>query len=197
MKCPVSSGLRGTQPADGSDTLPQLHQRRAGQLVGQAGLSHQDDLQQLRLRRFEVREQAYGLEHRRIQVLCFIDDNDKALTRPRFLYQATVELLVHADEVLRIRLNADFCQQEPHELARTALRLEQERGTCCTVKFREQVKQQRGLAHPRSRNQGEKAAVRLDAVIQRRQGFAMARSQVEIPWVRGHTERLFSQAEKV
>ena len=94
-------------------------------------------------------------------------------------------------------LDADFRQQEAHELARTALGLKYKRGARRAVELRQQVKQQSGLAHSRSCNQGQEAAIRLDPVIKGCKRFAMTRPQIQVPRVRRNPERLFSKAEKV
>src|SRR5438105_1172231 len=64
------------------------------------------------------------------------------------------------------------------------------------LEFGQQVEEQGGLAHPRLRHQRKKSAIRLDPVIKRRKGFAMARTEIKISRVGGHTEGLLSKAEK-
>src|SRR6202030_996007 len=131
------------------NSLPQLRERRSGQLVGQRRLPYENDLQQLGLRSFEVRKQPHRLQHRGIQILRFVDHHNKAAAGPRLLHQAAVELLVHPDKVLHIVLNANLRQQKAHELPRIALGLKDERRGRCVCEFRQQVKEQRRLSHAR------------------------------------------------
>src|SRR6266478_279856 len=120
-------GSKSTQPADRSNTLPQLSECGTRQFVRQTGLSDQDNLQQLGLGRLEIGKQSNRLQHRRIEVLSFVNHHNEAPAGARFLYQAAVELIVHADKILRIALDAKLRQQESHELTRSALGLKKKR----------------------------------------------------------------------
>ena len=78
-----------------------------------------------------------------------------------------VELLVHPNEILMVCFIPQFGNQEPHEFPRCALCLKQESRPRRTAKFFQQMEQQRGLAHPRLRDQGKESASGLYAVGQR------------------------------
>ena len=63
----------------GRHPLRELTQFRSGERGAQLGLAHQDDLQQFAAARLEVGEQPHLLEHRRAEVLRFVDDQDGPL----------------------------------------------------------------------------------------------------------------------
>src|SRR6266849_6447363 len=107
-----------------------------------------------------------------------------------------VELLVNADEVLVVRFTPQLGKQEAHALPGGALRLKQERGACRTSKLFQQMEQERGLAHPGLSDQGQESESRFNAVEQRRQGFAMRRTEIEESWIGRNPEWLFSKTKE-
>src|SRR6266705_2290139 len=107
-----------------------------------------------------------------------------------------VELLVNADEVLVVRFTPQLGKQEPHELPGGALRLKQERGACRTAKLFQQMEQERGLAHPRLSDQGQESEPCFNAVEQRRQGFAMRRTEIQEAWIGRNPEWLFPKTKE-
>ena len=73
------------------DALRQLLQPGLGQPVAQFGLADEDDLQQLALGGFEVREQAQLLEHRGLQGLRLVDHEQRMAALGVGLEQEAVE----------------------------------------------------------------------------------------------------------
>src|SRR6202034_883715 len=160
------------------DALVQLVQSRMRQLLRQLRLAGKNDLQQFSSWSFKIRKQANRFENRRVKVLGFIDHNDEAISGARLLQQAAVEFFVHLHEILAVAVDADFRQQEAHELARTALRLKQKCGARTIAELFQQMEQQRGLAHARLGNERKKSAVGFNSVKERSQRLPVPRSQV-------------------
>src|SRR5580693_1455170 len=57
------------------------------------------------------------------------------------------------------------------------------------------MKEDRRLAHSGLGDKAQESTIRLDAIVQRRQCFAMGRTEIQESRVRGHTDRLFPQSE--
>jgi hypothetical protein len=72
-------------------------------------------------------------------------------------------------------------QQKLDQLARSALRLEQEDGPSIWPKLFNELKDESRFTQARRRNQDHEAAVSLDAAVERSQGLAVAISKIEKP----------------
>ena len=113
------------QPADNRDALQQLRQFRAGEFGGQLQLPGEDDVQQLAAGRFEIGEQPHRLEHRFIQVLGFVNDDQHGLAA-RLVDHEALEIGAHPHPVVLGGGDLQFLDDGAQELLRGALGIEQE-----------------------------------------------------------------------
>jgi hypothetical protein len=109
------------------------------------GLTHEQDLQQLRGRRLEVRQQPHLLEHLRREVLRLVDDQERDLVAA----QAVDQEVVQRHQVLGLGparvLDVELVEQHPQEVERLDARIEDERRGHRRLELRQQRVDQRRL----------------------------------------------------
>ncbi len=111
------------------NALRQLAQVVAREQFPQLGLTDQDDLQQLLLRRLEVRQQADLLEHVGREILCFVDDENRSPAVGMSVQQVTVQGVnkhLDARRVLRYR-DLQFFADRLQKLESRQLRIQYDR----------------------------------------------------------------------
>ena len=87
------------------DALQQLRQLWLSEFLPELRLTGQNDLQQFGIGSLEVRKQTDGFEDRIVEVLRFIDDQDKSPACQHFSEQHFVQLVMHSHEPHAIRID--------------------------------------------------------------------------------------------
>ncbi len=141
------------------------------------------------------RKQANRFEHRLLQVLRFIHDQDETAAAQHFLEQGLVQGAVHGDHVHAGVVDFEFVQDEAEQLARVALRLEQEHDARGFGQLFHQLIEESRLAHAGLGDQHHESAEVLDSLLQRSQRIAVRRAEVEVRGIRRNVERLLLQTE--
>ena len=134
--------------------MAELDQARSRQPLCQRRLTGQNDLKQFLVRRFKVREQSHGLKHCVGEILRLVNKNYYSPSYFRLAKQEFVQFRVHPYNVFALVLDAQVIQQVANQLSGVTLRLKQERAVDVALPSLQELEQQRGLAHPRLRNEG-------------------------------------------
>ncbi len=181
------------------DPLRQLAQVRLLEQRPQFFLADQDDLQQFRGRRLEVREQAHLLERLEAQVLRFVDDQHDAASA-RMSFEQVVPEQVHqrlgAVAAFGRHLQVQFLADRQQELRRRDARVQDQRDFGMARQLLEQAADDRRLAGADLARQLDEAARLVDAVQQVRQRLGVPLAEVQVARVRRDRERFFLEAEK-
>ncbi len=171
------------------DALAKLPEIRTRKHLAQLGLAHQHDLDQLRGRSLEVREQADLLEHLGREVLGLVDDQQGRQT----LLEPRDQEAVQRQQVLRLGaaalLDAVFVEEHPEEVEGLEPRIEQEGRRSRRIELGQQRVEERRLARSHFARQQDEPLARAHAVDQRRQPLTMGLAQVEERRIRRHLER--------
>ena len=89
------------------DALTKLAQGRTSQLVSQFWLSCKHDLKQLRARRLKIGQQPHRFQHRRIEILCFVDDQNGTFILAVLLQKKVEEILEHLNFLFAAMLQVE------------------------------------------------------------------------------------------
>ena len=179
--------------------LRELAKIIACQEFAQLGLADKDDLQQFLFCRFEVSQQAHLLQHRRRQVLRFVDDQDRTpafRVRLEKMVIERVRLCLDAALVVQyvdVQFFADRCKELEHR----QLRVQHHRHVRIV---RHSVLQQRanegGFAGTDFAGQLDESAALGYAVHQVCERFPMTLAHEQVARIRGNRKRLFIQPEE-
>ena len=198
----VRRGLAGGQRVQviaARDALCQLPQFRLVEQVAQLRLPDQDDLQQLRGRRLEVREQPHLFERLRAQVLRLVHDQHDATAAGVRVEQVAAEH-VHQDlGAAASRLgnrHVQFLADREQELGRRDAGVQDQRDVRVARQLLEQAADHGGLARADLARELDEPARLVDAVQQVRERLGMPLAEVQVAGVRRDRERLFLETEK-
>ncbi len=178
------------------DALAQLLEGRRGQRLAEAGLADQQDLHQLRLLGFEIREHPHFLERAPGEILRLVDDHHDAPAERVLIDQHPRQLAHHRRLGRRDLVDPEVDQQRLDELGRFEQRVDQARDEGAPVEAGDQRLEQRRLAASDLAGEDDEAGPRLEAEAQMVQRVAMIRTQVQVVEVRRQRERAFPQPIK-
>src|SRR5687767_4472784 len=169
--------------------LPELLELWRGDLVAQVRLPGEEDLQELRLLRLQVREEADLFESRGAQVLRFVHDQQ----RPAALGALPDEELAEIAQQQRLRLarriHAELDQDRFEQLPWLERRVDQTRDHRPVVQPSEDALQQRRLAGADIPRDDDEARAALDAVPDGIQRLPVHAAQIQVFRVRAQRER--------
>jgi len=187
---------QGLQVTVDADPLAQLHKLGQRQGVAQLRLSHQDDLQQFRVRALQVGEQADLLEQIGRQVLRLVDDQYGVLPEGVLLQKKVVELADQGYLVLARGLKPEVLVDHGQKLVRGDPGVEDLRERDPLVAFAEQVADQGGLAGADIAGKQDETGPFADTVVEVGQRLFVGPAQIDEIRVRDQFERLLYQVEK-
>ncbi len=179
------------------DALAQLPELRQLQLILKLGLAGQYDLQQFLGRSLQIGQQTDLFQHRKSEILCFVNDQHRGLARPVSLQQPVIQF----QQLLAFRTvfasNFKFRQDKIKQLARVHPGIEQKRGfRSPQVQPVQQPVHQRGLPGPDLSGQRDESLAGLYSVHQPGQRFLYLFRQKQIPRIRVNVERVFFQPKE-
>ena len=167
------------QPAVDGDALAELAKAGIAELLAELGLTREDDLEDLLLRRLEVRQQAEVLQHRVVEVLRFVDQQRDVAPLAQLLEQELVQALQHVEPLAVVHRQVELAEDVLEDLVEGDVGVEDEHRTRRLVEVVEQLLQQRRLAGAGLADECDEALALGDAVVQRRERLAVAGVQVQ------------------
>src|SRR5438445_2833553 len=196
----VLAGLLRRERTDAEpqgDPLLELPHLRQPKLGPELGLPDQQNLEELRGGRFEVREQPNLFERLQREVLRLVEDQDRSLAGPMALDQEVVE----GDEALGLRLSglgdAEVLEDVFEQSVEGQRRVEDERRGGGAIEPAEEGSEQGRLARTHLSGQQNEPDFVLDSVRELRQGVAMPARQIEKFRIGRCTEGLLAESVEV
>ncbi len=179
------------------DALVELAQFVPAQKGVQLRLPDQNDLDQLRTLRLQVRDEPDMLKHLNGEVLRLVDDQYHGPPGPILLQEEGVEHGVQVADFVTLAGKAELRVHLLHEPDRREDRVEDQRGA---VRFRVELVQQRpddsGLPRADFPRELDEARAVLDGKEQVRESLLVRSAQEEERRVRSEGERRFFEAER-
>ena len=120
------SGGERLQIRKHGDALAKLHEVVLHERLRQLRLTGQNDLNQLRVGRLKIGQQADRFQHRLLQILRFVHDQHEPAPAQHFLEQGLVQRAMHGDRVHPRVVHFQFIQNVAEQFPGGALRLKQE-----------------------------------------------------------------------
>ena len=183
---------RAQAPAH-ADALAQLAQLVRVELVVELGLPEQQDLDQLRGRGLEVREQPDLLERLGREVLRLVDDQQHAAALALLLEQELVELVRELRARASLREQPELGADRAQQIVAREHRIEDEGHLGVAAEPLEQRAAERGLAGADLAGHRDEALALLDPVEDVRERLAMRGREEQEAGIRGQRERLLTQ----
>ena len=183
---------RAQAPAH-ADALAQLAQLSRVELVVELGLPEEQDLDQLRGRGLEVREQPDLLQRLGREVLRLVHDQQHAAAIALLLEQELVELVEQLGARAALREQPELRADRAQQILRREHRIEDEGDFGVAAQAFEQRAAERGLAGADLAGHRDEALSLLDPIQDVRERFAVRRREEEEARIRGQGERLFTQ----
>ncbi len=189
---------QGLEVIASRDALRDLAHLGAIEHLAQLGLPDQDDLQQLLLRRLEVRQEAHLLEQLGGQRLRFIDDEHHPAAFGMRVHELHVQRVdLRLDRPLDGRRAAQLLDDRFEELERRELWAEDQRDVGFLGQPLEHAADQRRLARADFARELDEAAALRDAVEKMCERVGVPRAHIEIARIRSDRERLLVEAEEL
>jgi hypothetical protein len=186
-----------TTPFEGGRHVPRLAQLRSIEQTHQLRLTDEDDLQQLLLRRLQVRQQADLLEDLRAEVLRLVDDQHGAPPAGMRLQQVTVDRVDQHFEArgpVGIR-DPQLVAYRRQELDVGQPRIEDQRDVDVGRELIEEAAADRRLAGADLARQLDESSGGANAVQEVREGLAVAIAHVDVLRIGRDRERRVVQPE--
>ena len=178
------------------DPLIELPQLRQFEMFRKFRLADQHDLQQLLPFRLQIRQQPDLFEHRRRQVLRFINHQHAVLVLRMPIQEVGIQFVDQALHRDRPRTNAEILVDLPKQLLRRKTGIENERQLDVLIQLAQQRPADRGFPRadlPRDHNEPDTVPNPED---QMRERLFVHLAEIQKPGIRGQIERFLTQPVK-
>lgn len=162
------------------------------------GLADEDNLDELVGLSFEIGEEADLFQHRRIEMLGLVDDQNHRAPFPALPQQKLVEKMKQIPGFGGRPFDGEFPSNRPQQIEGADAGIEDEsEAVAVVVEVFEESPQHRGLAGADLAGNGDEAATVLDAVEQMGENFPMISAQIDEPGIRREGKGFFLKTVKI
>ncbi len=190
--------IHGVEMIAHADALIELAHVAPPEQRAEFGLADENDLDELVGLGFEVGKEPDLFQHRRIEMLGLVDDQDHGPPFPPLPQQKFVEQMEQIPGFGGRAFDGELPLDRPQQIEGADAGIEDEsQAIAVVVQIFEQRPQHRGLAGADLAGDGDETAAILDPVEQMGENFPMIPAQIDEPGIRCEGERFFLKAVKI